>query len=651
MRDLEITIYVEERAGLARETSAVRIGVPFSRGSVFDDDHLVVAHDSGKSFPHQAQPLAHWSDGSIKWLLVDILVRLAARQRLELRLKSLGQATVSEQPDGTRASEGLAVRQEPSGIEVDTGVATFRFDRAVAAPVAGVKVGGRDLLTATGAALKLTGVDGRVLTPKLERMYVAQQGPLTTAVIVEGVFADGANGLPMSWRSRAFLTAGSAAVQLEIRVRNPRAARHAGGLWDLGDPGSWLFKDLSVCLHPATPVRELRWYAEGPGNESTEPAAPWTLYQDSSGGEQWNCDNHLDRNGKLSVSVRGYQIRRGADLGGEGLRATPCLLAVGESGWVSATVCDFWQNFPKALRWQDDALCIGLFPGECAAGFELQGGEQKRHTLLCDFGEAPRSSVIEQLQAPPAVWIEPAAVERSKAVPYLIAREASSTPELYAYIDGVIAGPRSFQARREIIDEYGWRNFGDLYADHEAVNDRSARPFISHYNNQYDFIYGGLVHYLASGELRWRELAEASARHVVDIDIYHTGQDKAAFNGGLFWHTDHYRPARTCTHRTYSRHNLNGSAYGGGPSNEHNYTSGLLLHHYLSGDAESAQAVRELADWVIAMDDGSRTLLGLFDASRTGHASSTVTPAYHKPGRGAGNSINALLDAYALTLD
>ena len=30
------------------------------------------------------------------------------------------------------------------------------------------------------------------------------------------------------------------------------------------------------------------------------------------------------------------------------------------------------------------------------------------------------------------------------------------------------------------------------------------------------------------------------ARHVVDIDIYHTTNDKSAYNHGLFWHTEHY---------------------------------------------------------------------------------------------------------------
>jgi hypothetical protein len=137
---------------------------------------------------------------------------------------------------------------------------------------------------------------------------------------------------------------------------------------------------------------------------------------------------------------------------------------------------------------------------------------------------------------------------------------------------------------------------------------------------------------------------------VIDIDIYHTNEDRAAFNGGLFWHTDHYVDARLSTHRTYSRRNQKpGHAYGGGPSCEHNYTTGLLHYYFLTGNVEARESVLSLADWVIQMDDGRNTIFGLLDDGPTGAASATVFEDFHGPGRGAGNSINALLDAWLLT--
>ena len=59
-------------------------------------------------------------------------------------------------------------------------------------------------------------------------------------------------------------------------------------------------------------------------------------------------------------------------------------------------------------------------------------------------------------------------------------------------------------------------------------------------------------------------------RTSLDIDIYHTDEDKAAYNGGLFWHT---LPLRRRRHRrrtaSYPRRH---GVHGGGPSTEHNYT-------------------------------------------------------------------------------
>src|SRR5207302_10670804 len=104
----------------------------------------------------------------------------------------------------------------------------------------------------------------------------------------------------------------------------------------------------------------------------------------------------------------------------------------------------------------------------------------------------------------------------------------------------------------------------------------------------------------------------------------------------------------TSTHRSYPRRR---GVCGGGPGSEHNYTTGLLLHHFLTGSPRSRRAVIDLAKWVLDMDNGRKTPFRWLDRGDTGLASATVSPYYHGPGRGGGNSINALLDAYRLTGD
>jgi hypothetical protein len=399
------------------------------------------------------------------------------------------------------------------------------------------------------------------------------------------------------------------------------------------------------------------WTAQ-PGEPFTAiESAALEIYQDSSGGTNWQSANHANAVGHVGQSLQGYRVQAEEVRVAEGKRAVPTILLYDprDDRSIAGAMEGFWQNFPKALEVNRNRLTLRLFPRQYADVYELQGGEQKTHTLFLHFG-------TRQQQLTGLTWVHDRLVPRaypewyaaSKAISYLTPRALDENRDCLALVDTVVAGPNSFVDRREIIDEYGWRHFGDLYADHEAVGHRGASPLISHYNNQYDAIYGELIQYLRSGDVRWFHLMRDLARHVIDIDIYHTKEDRPAYNGGLFWHTDHYADAATATHRTYSqayRDTRGGDHYGGGPSNEHNYTTGLLHYYYLTGDPAAREAVLTLAAWVIEMDRSVGGLLGWIDRRPTGLASSTVNRDYHGPGRGAGNSINALIDAYLLTRD
>ena len=72
------------------------------------------------------------------------------------------------------------------------------------------------------------------------------------------------------------------------------------------------------------------------------------------------------------------------------------------------------------------------------------------------------------------------------------------------------------------------------------------------------------MQFLRSGDPRWWPHCDELASHVVDIDIYHTTEDKAAYNNGLFWHTFHYIDAGKATHRTYPQGCR--ASHGGGPA-------------------------------------------------------------------------------------
>jgi hypothetical protein len=623
----------------------VTFGVPFPKGTLPTADALTLLDEAGNPLPLQTSALAHWSDGTVKWALLDslLLAEHGSRLRLEIR-PGVG-------PDRPGRS-AVHVRQARDETVVDTGAAVFHVGHKTLQPLARVVLGGIDVLDTAASRVVLTDAADREETPPVAAVTVEAEGPVRATIRLEGAFR---GKVRARFVARLWFFAGTGLVRVRLTVHNPRRARHRGGLWDLGDRGSMFFRDLSLELalrSEAAP--RTTWSAELGQTPGAASGVPLEIYQDSSGGANWRSTNHVNRHGKVPCSFRGYHVRIG-DQEHHGLRASPLLVLAGDHGSVSVGFPDFWQQFPKALEAQDGRLRVRLFPRQFGDSFELQGGEQKTHTCWMNFAPPPTPALHELgwVHDPARVRATPQWVARSGTVAQLVPAAEDPDARLQTFLEEVIRGDNSIWARREVIDEFGWRNYGDVYADHEALHYPGPPPVISHYNNQYDLLYGALLQYFRTGDAAWYDLAAPLARHVVDIDVYHTREDKAAYNGGLFWHTDHYRDAATATHRTFSSANAgpNVRAYGGGPGNAHNYTTGLLHYHYCTGDRDARDAVLSLADWVINMDDGAQTIFGWIDDGPTGLATYNGEPVFNGPGRGSGNSVNALLDAWLLTAD
>jgi hypothetical protein len=608
----------------------VSFGVPLRAGELPTRPATATLMGSnGERTTAQTAQLGHWPDGSIRWLGVDAVLPAAAKgAQWQLELKPAARNGRAGPHDHESISLASGVRCGMVNLMFDE----RRDQRAAAAAVA-----------LNADVWSITDQAGRHHRPELRPPQASAVGAVRTTIVQSGEFPE-LNGLRLHVRWSVYPAA--QIVRCDVTLHNPRRAKHPRGIWDLGDAGSVLLKDFSFRLDLTDAEVDglsLDVHATGQWHRATHQAA---VYQDSSGGENWRSDAHKNRDGVVPVRFRGFQLQCD-DRTTDGLRAAPVVHVAGKAWNVTLAAPEFWQQFPKAVSATPDALRLGLFPGEFGDLHELQGGERKRHTFWLQFD--PSGSPPANLQwafAPAIVTPMAEACVDAGAIPPLDVAPSDACDTFHLILDEALAGERGILALRERVDEYGWRNFGDMHADHEAVYYRGAEPFISHYNNQFDVLLGLLWQYLRTEDVRWFRLADELARHVIDIDIYHTQEDKSAYNGGLFWFTDHYLTAHECTHRTYSAKNASpGVPYGGGPGAEHNFTAGLLLYHWLTGCPAARAAVLELADWVIAMEDGGSTVFGLVDDGATGAA----TVYMDKPSRGGANSVSALVDAWTLT--
>ncbi|MCF8014244.1 MAG: glycoside hydrolase family 127 protein [Chromatiaceae bacterium] len=439
-----------------------------------------------------------------------------------------------------------------------------------------------------------------------------------------------------------------------VTLHNPQAAVHPGGRWDLGDAHSLVLQGVGwdVIIDSPTSVN----LALDTENRVMEDGD--MLTQASSGGENWRSPVHVKAKGRVELPFKGYRWQhKGKLLTGD--RASPVLRLSADDLSLNVTWRNFWQQFPNHLAYRDQPVNQAVnepgnknsvvswrwhAPGET---IELQPGEKLTKTFRLMAGQATRAPH----DLPPHIAISD--LIAANVIPFLT-QPAQASP-LESLTDVSLDKTLGFFAKREALDAYGWRNFGDLFADHESSLSHHKGIFVSHYNNQYDPVSGFLYRYLTTGDTRWWELARDLVDHIINIDIYDTNQDKPEYNGGLFWHTDHYLPALTSTHRSFSgQHDqgiYQGHAGGGGPGGQHCYTTGLALHYLLTASERSKQAVLQLTDWITRYYDGTDSLLELALALKNRHVPGLKNPftGQYPLDRGTGNLINALLDAYWVT--
>jgi len=611
-RALEIPVRFKPASGItpARKGEPVTFGVPLPRGVCSPTDSWRL-RGPGFDDPVQTQALDLWGDGSVRWLLADAFVS-------------------TSDPD----SAFTLYRDDGKGRPNDSKNLPVTFEQGQPFPM-------------SGTSLRLSDERGNNYEVRITSAKVQATGPVRTTVAVTGNVTGQGPLTELLIQASVDLFAGTGVSKLAITIRNPKAAVHAGGFWDLGDPGSLYIREASLHVETNFGGRPSIRYSAETGQTPQEAAGSFELYQDSSGGENWKSPNHINRERRIPVTFRGYRVRDGQ---GErtGLRATPVVSVADGSSETSVSIEHFWQNFPKAISVAPDgAITLSLFPSQFADVHELQGGEQKTHVCYVSRNADRITDVpLDWTRDPLIAVIDPDWIMGTGAIPWL----APDEPDHRALILSAIDGTDTFARKREVVDQYGWRNFGDVYGDHEGIRHNGPSPLVSHYNNQYDVVAGFLFQFVRSGDVRWWSMARELARHVVDIDIYHTQRDKASLNHGLFWHTYHYGDADTANHRTYPKAGQ-GETHGGGPSPDQNYTSGLLLYHLLTGDQSARDTVVDSAQYVIDADDGAKTVFRWLSRERTGLISASGSYTYHGPGRGPANSLNALVDGHRVTGD
>lgn len=641
---MRTVIVLTETLGIAREHEPVHVGVPLPKGTVRGTPSASV---EGRAA--QTEVLARWGDGSVKWLLLDFAASCpaGATRRAEVEIS-----------EKASAASG-AVTAETSG-----GAAKVATDRLAFS----VKSGETDFLASLATAQEPKAKLGLGLVLGLAGSNVPQAfaadeveleatGPQRATVRARFKIPAGLDR-PLDAAVRVHACAGFPALLVQVTLTNPNASvREILGRWPLGSKGAAYLKTFGLRLNGAELSAE---------RYSADAAAPWQragkvlrIEQESSGGLHWDMRTHLNRHEKVPQRYAGYRVFSDGAQAGANFRAEPWVEALAGGARVGLGIREFWQNFPIALDTSKNAAAqIEFFSATFGGGeIELQGGEAKTWDALIAL--TPENISEEESRRLQAACVAPLtalpaaeALESSRAEGPFVRRDDSKRPVMeLAAISMIRDSKRNVFTQREVIDEYGWRNYGDLWADNERGcknAPRESQLVISHYNQEYDWGFGMVFQALRNagvdGEAAadWFALGRAALRHEADVDTYHCWPREQAqdgvYCGGHFTHTAHGVEPGDATHRGAPTDKYWNTAdwpwgRGGGPESGHFHTRGQWLLYYLTGDRrhrETALECTACVEYKIGEDKFPQT---------------------DNVGRDSGHNLQILTDAFAATGD
>ncbi|NLC55563.1 MAG: hypothetical protein GX774_01845 [Armatimonadetes bacterium] len=533
-----IELALEAPGGTPASGWPTTCGVPFPPGRLRDVGRLRLVDARGAAVPLQAEAMNTWPDGSLRWVRLDALLHAdRGPYRLEFRA---GSAPAPDQP----------VRVEIAGrsATLNTGALSLRLGGDPHCLIDTVALPGSAGPVAEGITARLqVEQEGqtRSFRARTEVLEVLSRGPIRATVALRGQIVPEEPGpAPLGrfvFRLDAY--AGHSAVRATFRLFNDTAE-------------TLRISDLSLVVPLAGGgARRVAWKPDG---------APVPL----GGGPVVLQHSTADA---FAVTREAETLETGA--------AAPGWLACGDGrATVAAAVRHFRQLWPKALVAREDALAIRLFaPTEQEPYFTPTPGEAKRHELLLDFtaGALEPGAVGQRLAAfldPPRLF-SPAYFCASGGLGAAHPHGDARFAPLRHFIEKTYAGDLA----KRLQIETGIRHFGD------KLYNADQRFF---HNNYYDMMMGAFGEYLMSGDRRWFDFAEATARHVMDIDQIHSHPKHPEWLGAV---------------HAYNGKDHTGTGYWNAMLRQ---GGGFATYWRLTGDSDAREALLMLADFIVRSGAG-----------------------------------------------
>jgi hypothetical protein len=602
-----LALRVADHAGVARQNAPVRGGIPFPRGALRDCATARLRTEAGADLPCRVRPLAHWYDGSIKWLLVDTQVDLPARGAVRLQLEPGAAAAAS--------AVRVTVHEDAEKITVDSGPARFAFAKTAfglpSAAWADLDGDGQpEAQVVTGPGEFVAEIEHQPPGPPQEENWLRDAAGSPRERFTAGppgdcrAVVEGANDLRAVIKLSGWLCnpAGRRLLQYVIRAHvsaGSRDLRLVPTVVYAGTPKEDFVRALFLRF-PRTATGPASWGFGGEQAHTGSLAAGTSVSLFETGPDKLY---HLAP--YTQDKAVAYAVVQGDTELARGTAATGWARISDSGGTMELAVRNFWQMHPKELRVEPEALSVYLWPERGGKVLDLRrrsdeidnvyhydlslwpyGGEGVgvTHEILLRWGPASAATgadMAAEINAPLRLECGAETYAASGALGPFAVANPGRYPRLEARQN---VGLEWIRQNQRVFHWDGMIDYGDTlfhgYATpshYGYVSDTGwcSRGYVGWLCNDSTLTQALFMQYLRTGDDETFRTAEAMCRHVTEVDTCHyCAAEPGQVGGG---------------HRHDQQH------WGNGVRGYGTATHGALTYYLLTGDERTLDVVLEYA--------------------------------------------------------
>ena len=473
-------IFVREQDGISRSRWPITGGLALPTGVVTAPEALALTDADGQPLPLQARALTRWTDGSVRWLLLDLQADLAAYETKHLAL-----APCEPQARPPLAAEGI---HDGEPLPRATGP-----------------------LAVTGSSVRVVDADGHEWTEREGgAAAVEEHNALRATIRTCGVVAPVAGAKGIRWEARIDLFLGHSWTR----------TRFTYIVEDHGEPVH--LRELSVVMDVDVSGEPTYCFAG--------PTAPWGVDMAPLCCPEPGVILQTDANDSRVVASDGRTLRE------QTLKNRGYVGVATEGSGVAIGLGEMWQSFPKALRATRASLEVGLLPPECEQDVALEPGIARTHTLVLTPYESPEAldEFMTTINTPILPQMAAADWNRTGIMPPVLPPTDTPVPFLEELTKALFTGFTTFSTRANSgVWGLGELNWGDFRAEsYEARQVAGVYGSGTVWGNlEAQVPYGMLVQYLRTRRIEYLLHGLACARHEADVDTIHDAADATMIGG------------------------------------------------------------------------------------------------------------------------